>query len=201
MAYLIAQTAAFLLIATAIGLWLGWYLGKLSRQLEIDVLERRASNARDDLRAAQQLAAETEQRNAEQATALQECRARRAELEKELELLRGDGEPPPKGNPDKPDAAPPPAVSAALARAAAALHTDAPEPEPEPDTAAPDDLQKIKGIGPRLAAVLNELGIYRYRQIAELSPDEITGINERLRFKGRIEREKWVEQARELLGD
>jgi len=60
----------------------------------------------------------------------------------------------------------------------------------------PDDLKKIKGIGPRLESLLHGLGVYHFRQIAAFTPDDISWIDQRLSFKGRIEREKWVEQAK-----
>jgi predicted flap endonuclease-1-like 5' DNA nuclease len=62
-----------------------------------------------------------------------------------------------------------------------------------------DELRKIKGIGPKLEAVLNENGIYRYEQIAAWDARMIAEMNERLSFHGRIERERWVSQAQALL--
>lgn len=61
-----------------------------------------------------------------------------------------------------------------------------------------DDLQRISGIGPGIAQTLNELGIYRFEQLAALTPENIAWVDAHLRFKGRIERENWVGQAREL---
>ena len=62
----------------------------------------------------------------------------------------------------------------------------------------PDDLQKINGIGKVLEKKLNKLGIYTFAQIAAFSKKDIDSINETLSFKGRIEREKWVSQAKKL---
>lgn len=62
-----------------------------------------------------------------------------------------------------------------------------------------DDLKMISGIGPKIEAILNDLGIYHFQQIAEFSADNIRWVNEHLQFKGRIEREKWLEQAREIV--
>lgn len=62
----------------------------------------------------------------------------------------------------------------------------------------PDDLKKIKGIGPRLELVLHENGVYHFHQIAAWNARSIAVMNERLSFKGRIEREKWVSQAQAL---
>lgn len=66
--------------------------------------------------------------------------------------------------------------------------------------AAGDDLTRIKGLGPKLAALLGELGITTFAQIAALTPDEIERIDAKLgRFAGRITRDQWVEQARLLV--
>jgi large subunit ribosomal protein L21 len=64
--------------------------------------------------------------------------------------------------------------------------------------AAADDLTRINGIGPVIAEKLNGLGITTIQQVAELDQDRIDEINEQLSFKGRIEREEWVQQARQL---
>ncbi len=45
---------------------------------------------------------------------------------------------------------------------------------------------------------LHELGITSFRQIAAMTPDEVTKVNEAIEFPGRVERENWVSQAREL---
>lgn len=62
----------------------------------------------------------------------------------------------------------------------------------------PDDLKKISGIGSGIEKTLHGLGIFHYRQIAALTPDNVAWINQHLRFKGRIEREGWIEQAKRL---
>ena len=62
-----------------------------------------------------------------------------------------------------------------------------------------DDLQQIKGIGPKIAGILQELGIQRFEQIATWTPEKVDWVNERLRFKGRIEREEWIPQAKALM--
>ena len=64
----------------------------------------------------------------------------------------------------------------------------------------PDDLIKLKGVGPKLAAILNERGITRFEQIAKLSPGQVETLDASLgAFKGRFERDRIVEQA-EYLG-
>ena len=62
-----------------------------------------------------------------------------------------------------------------------------------------DDLTVLKGIGPKLSAVLNDLGVWHYSQIASWTPEHIAWLDEKLAFKGRIYREAWVEQAQSLL--
>lgn len=62
-----------------------------------------------------------------------------------------------------------------------------------------DDLTEIIGIGKVFEATLHELGIYHFRQIAAFGPAEIARINSELKeFKGRIEHDDWIGQAREL---
>lgn len=62
-----------------------------------------------------------------------------------------------------------------------------------------DDLKKIYGIGPVIERKLGELDITTYRQIALLSPEEIEIVNDHINyFSGRIERDGWLESAREL---
>lgn len=62
-----------------------------------------------------------------------------------------------------------------------------------------DDLTKIKGLGPKVAAILNGLGITKYAQIASWDDADIARIDSQLgRFQGRIRRDNWVEQAKIL---
>ena len=63
-----------------------------------------------------------------------------------------------------------------------------------------DDLKKIKGIGPKLEKTLNGLGVYHYDQIAAWSEAEIAWVDDQLKFKGRIERDGWIQQAKTLAG-
>jgi NADH-quinone oxidoreductase subunit E len=66
--------------------------------------------------------------------------------------------------------------------------------------AAPDDLKAISGIGPKLEKVLNDLGVWTYAQVAAWGKPEIAWIDDYLAFRGRIERDGWIEQARALSG-
>lgn len=64
--------------------------------------------------------------------------------------------------------------------------------------AAGDDLKRIRGIGVLIEKKLNSLGISRYEQIANWAGADVDRISQLLDFRGRIERENWVEQARIL---
>ena len=63
-------------------------------------------------------------------------------------------------------------------------------------TGAPDDLVKLKGVGPKLATLLYDRGIVRFDQIAKLSPGQVEALDESLgAFRGRFSRDRIVEQA------
>jgi predicted flap endonuclease-1-like 5' DNA nuclease len=61
-----------------------------------------------------------------------------------------------------------------------------------------DDLKRIRGIGVLIEKKLNSMGIIAYEQIANWTADDIDRVSQSLDFKGRVERENWVEQARIL---
>ena len=70
---------------------------------------------------------------------------------------------------------------------------------PHAATADGDDLTRIKGLGPKIANLLNELGVNRFAQIAEWDDAKIEEIDAKLgRFQGRIRRDAWVDQAKLL---
>ena len=104
--------------------------------------------------------------------------------------------------------APPAAAPASAAPSAtpvapvppAADTTDSrPVPLPAPRGGQPDDLKKIKGVGPALESLLHEKGYYHYDQIAGWTEAEIAWIDENLEgVKGRASRDAWVAQAKVL---
>ncbi|MBN8182764.1 NADH-quinone oxidoreductase subunit E [Roseibium aggregatum] len=103
-----------------------------------------------------------------------------------------------KGKPDSDDRA-----EVEVARTAdTSGSTDGQEKEPELLKKArggkPDDLKKLKGVGPKLEATLNELGFFHFDQVASWGPQEVAWVDSRLKFKGRIERDGWIEQAKVL---
>jgi len=90
-----------------------------------------------------------------------------------------------------------PAVKKAPAPKATAKVADGRPPKMR-KPAKPDDLKLISGVGPKIEGTLNGLGIYKYDQIAKWKKAERDWIDDHLKFKGRIEREDWVKQAKTL---
>lgn len=119
------------------------------------------------------------------------------------------------------DAAPAAAPKAAAPKKAApkaAPKADAPKADPAPAPAAeeatrpanlltearggqPDDLKKISGVGPKLEGLLHDNGVFHFDQIMEWGRDEIAYMDDKLSFKGRIERDNWIEQAKTLAAE
>lgn len=103
------------------------------------------------------------------------------------------------------------------------METYTPEPEPAPEPApqpapaaatgggtrpagldgprggAADDLKRIKGVGPKLEALLNRMGFYHFDQVAGWTADEVAWVDDNLEgFKGRVSRDQWIDQAKLL---
>ena len=64
-----------------------------------------------------------------------------------------------------------------------------------------DDLKKLSGVGLALEKILVGAGITTFEQIAAWTPEDIAEMDEKLSFKGRIEREGWVEQAKAIVAE
>jgi predicted flap endonuclease-1-like 5' DNA nuclease len=124
-----------------------------------------------------------ERRAAELGDQLESARRRCAELEERAGRLEQE-------------------VARLVAAAADGGPVDTTAPRPPAGLTAPDglpdDLKMISGIGPRIEQTLNRLGIFHFRQIAALTPGNVAWLDGLLRFRGRIERERWIEQARLL---
>jgi predicted flap endonuclease-1-like 5' DNA nuclease len=145
-------------------------------QSDIAQNEQRLSALRDELEelgrqnAAQRDALETSARSE------QELRVELSRLTKEISTLR-------------------------TSRAAAGAQGSQPEAQPVAAAADSehDDLKRIKGIGPGLEKLLNQHGVSRFSDIAGWQAKDIAWFSSRLNFKGRIERDDWVGQARLLM--
>ena len=126
--------------------------------------------------------------------------------------------PPPPAPPPAPVVAVSPVVATAAAAATAAIATAAATAKPaismRPAPAAgnarrfvrlaapegrADDISLISGVGDKVAGELNRYGIYHFWQVSAMGPDDIDYLEQRLALRGRIRREEWQEQARELM--
>ncbi|MGZ9809612.1 50S ribosomal protein L21 [Pseudoroseicyclus sp. H15] len=100
-----------------------------------------------------------------------------------------------------------PAKKAAPKKAAKADTAEAPKAETKkaaPKKAAKaeggDDLTKLSGVGKVLAGKLNDAGVTTFAQIAAWTESDVAEMDEALDFKGRIDREGWIDQAKDLAG-
>jgi len=76
-----------------------------------------------------------------------------------------------------------------------------PETLDAPRAGKADDLKMIKGVGPKLEALLHRLGFFHFDQVANWTEEEVLWVDHNLEgFKGRVSRDNWVEQAK-LLAD
>lgn len=66
-------------------------------------------------------------------------------------------------------------------------------------TVGADDFTRMKGVGPKLAERLQSLGLTRFSQLAALTPQDAAALDAQLgSFQGRLQRDRWIEQARFL---
>lgn len=105
----------------------------------------------------------------------------------------------PAAAPATPDPAPAPEKKTTLIKDS----KPAPKAEDKPETVAvadgeEDDLKRIKGIGPVNEKALNDLGIFKFSQIAAWTPANVDWVEDFMSFPGRIEREDWIAQAKVL---
>ena len=91
----------------------------------------------------------------------------------------------------------------AAAPAADAADVDAVQPGNLLDApkGEPDDLTQISGVGKVLEKKLHDNGVYHFWQISEWGPEEIAWMDDKLSFKGRIERDGWIGQAEKMSSD
>ncbi|MDF2371680.1 MAG: NADH-quinone oxidoreductase subunit NuoE [Rhizobiaceae bacterium] len=93
-------------------------------------------------------------------------------------------------------ASPAPTVPAASADAAVPADRNRPQAMEKPEQI--DDLKLISGVGPKIEAILHSLGIFKWDQISKWKKAEREWMDGHLKFKGRIDREDWVKQAKTL---
>lgn len=187
-------TFFYMLLAFVVGLLLGWFLwGRLRG--ELDGLRANFESTRGER---DRLKADTNRLSGE----LEACGDARADLERQLRGAKAPG-----GTVAKAAQAPAALVSAPVAAAsqatgAALAKVNAAEAGSGSSKAANsserDDLRRLIGIGPVNERRLNEHGVTSFVQIAAWAAADIKKAEEYLQFDGRIERERWVEQAKLL---
>lgn len=67
-----------------------------------------------------------------------------------------------------------------------------------PEGGTADDLKRIKGVGPKIEGILNDLGIFHFHQVSSWTTENKEWVDGYLSFKGRIDREEWIPQAKVL---
>ena len=207
MSYLVTQIFLYMLATFLLGLllgWLWWRYGKPSLA-EINAIqsEREAWNKeRIDLN-----------------TNLDSCRSRFAKERETVEALRADKidlqnrlEAVETQTRDMPELATVPSAAAiaepatfsgaALDEAPLEFSGVASKPEglSAPRGGQADPLQEISGVGPTMETLLHSLGYFHFDQIASWTPAEVAWVDDNLEgFKGRVTRDNWVSQAKDLM--
>ncbi|MEM7177975.1 MAG: hypothetical protein AAGD47_08890 [Pseudomonadota bacterium] len=199
--YLHVQMLTYYLVAFGLGVALGYLIWGWGQASAVARARQEGQRTAEDAADARESGTETGRLKAE----LDICVKARATLEDRLEKAladlkdaKGTRAPPPNDGPAQPET---PTASRQAANA----------PTPETETTGPprlasrperpDDLKKIKGIGPKLEKLLNELGVYHFHQIAGWRDSDADWVNARLKFSGRIERDGWIAQAKRLSED
>ncbi len=93
------------------------------------------------------------------------------------------------------------AAKKAKAKKAEPAAPKAAKAEPKAKASGADDLTRISGVGPVIVGKLEAMGITTFQQIADFTAEDITRVDEELNFKGRIERDDWVAQAKQFLNE
>ena len=175
----------YALPALVAGIGIGWFLFRGASKFEELSLERDTALAR-----AEQASSEVARLERELASTRDQVKPLADEvdkLKKEKAARKAEASPEPAGEPGN--------VSLAVGwKPGRKLPTflDAP-------IGPTDDLSMLKGVGPRLAARLREIGIFYFAQIADWSPEEVKLVDAKLdSFRGRIEKDQLIEQAKLL---
>jgi predicted flap endonuclease-1-like 5' DNA nuclease len=184
--FLITEMVGLIIIAALLGLFVGWLIW--GRRDEVNVSTGNSG---------------AEAETASLKKALEDCSAAQAEKDARIAALQADI--------DSAPAATPVATASAALDGGADYDGDGlvegSDEGSKPTTLSkahggqPDDLKQIKGIGPKLEKLCNELGFFHFEQIANWTDQEVAWVDANLTgFKGRVSRDNWVSQAK-LLSD
>lgn len=189
MGYLSGEIFLFLLLAFLLGLLIGWWIWARGGA-RIAQLEQECATAQKALEDCQSARQRIEREDSAARTKLGDANSRIADLEAELA----------KAQADAPTVAAP--VAAGLMGAAMTVPDEtakaklAAGPFLDKPIGVSDDLMLIKGVGPKLSALLHSLGVFHFFQIAGWSESDVDKVDTELKtFKGRIARDNWIDQA------
>ena len=217
MTYLLFQMALYMLATLLLGFLLGWYiwgnlfeegnvLGKLgfSGGAGAGVAGGSGANVQALERKNSDLQGEVSRLNAHRASLendLDACKAARAALEQEIAALKSGSTK--AAGASKSVAFKSEAGAKRTAKPASAAKVKVVAAKPKgldgPRGGKADDLTQIKGIGPKLAKMLNGMGFYHFDQIASWGASELSWVDDNLEgFKGRASRDEWIKQAKKL---
>jgi predicted flap endonuclease-1-like 5' DNA nuclease len=200
--FLLGEIWVLLLIAALVGLvagWLVWGRGEQSVAAAVGGVDPQET---DRLRAA---LAECQRAGRDHATRVAALEAQLKAADARADRLAAQAAPHVEAPDQAPDQAFKETSEQAVAVAPADTATSAVAGGVRPQGLAAaraggaDDLKLIKGIGPKLEQMCHGLGYYHFDQIAAWSAEEIAWVDENLEgFKGRVTRDDWVAQARDL---
>lgn len=195
--FLLGEIWLLLLLAAILGLVAGWLIWGRSSQTEINAAGGGDTAETERLR---QSLAECQRTGKDQAARIAALETQLKAADARADRLAADAQVPQAASvaapiaaavaaiPPKPEAAPAPVAEAVKPQGLSAARDG-----------QPDDLKLIKGIGPKLEKLCHSLGYYHYDQIAAWTASEIAWVDENLEgFKGRVTRDEWVPQARDL---
>lgn len=183
----------WILASLALGFILAWLIFGRRRPSGIGI---------DRTAEVQRLTAELDAARRDRAEAqreLERARGDAAQLRSELTAVRQDSR---RLSADAVPAAPAAAAAVPSPRVAGAAPRSIIVSDPEGPLApgAGDDLTRLKGVGPKLAAMLHDQGIMGLGDLASLNDDQAAALDARLgSFAGRVQRDRLPEQARLLV--
>ncbi len=190
MSYLLTQMFLYMLCTFLLGLLLGWLIWRYGNTASNDTEALRAERdallaERNDLNVNLD-ACRT--RSAREREAVEELRGKNIDLQNRLDAMTVAGQAVP-------------AATSAVSDPSAGFSGTASKPEglSAPRGGQADDLKRISGVGPKMEDLLNSLGYFHFDQIADWSPSEVAWVDENLEgFRGRVTRDAWQPQAKEL---
>ncbi|MEM1373692.1 MAG: hypothetical protein AAGF78_04830 [Pseudomonadota bacterium] len=191
MSYLLTQMFLYLLVVFLLGLLLGWLIWRYGNTSEADCEALRTERdalvlERDDLQTNLDACRTRSERERE---SLEAMRAEKVDLQTRLDAERNRADANMMAMP----------VSTPAPAPAAEVEATKPQGLSAPRGGVADDLKEISGVGPQMEKLLNKLGYFHFDQVAAWSPSDVAWVDENLEgFKGRVSRDNWVSQARDL---